>query len=233
MSPHVRPPATPESHLKDLRAAQKADAKRIREIERRMKDRGDDLASWKREDARVDALDRHGVERPWLVITEAERAEASVGELDTNFLAISLAVLHHETAQGQSRGPFRAVFGCDHGPQSGRPPYCGDAVTHDRGRAFLKALHGDVWANMNGVHWTQTTWYEKVFRVERLSADLTDPGAHLRVCLGDLALLIKSRGVHDGVMAYNGAGPAAEQYAREVLNDDLPIVRGWLPDRKR
>lgn len=229
MSSQVRPPATPEDHLRKLRDRQKADRKRLREIEHRMKERGDDLERWKREDDRVDALDRHGVVKPWLVLTEADRAEAQVGGLKIapSFDLVCLAVLRHETGI-----PQRAVFGHDHPNPGDRPPYYGQTVTHDRGVAFVKALHSDVWTYMNGVHWTQTTWYEKVFRVERISPDLTDPGAHLRVCLGDLAVLIKDRGLHDGVMGYNGAGPAAEQYARDVLGPELALVRSWIPDRK-
>jgi hypothetical protein len=219
-------PATPDEQLEKLRKKQKADRKRIREIEKRMEERGKDIDRWKREDKRLEALADHGVQEPWLVITEADRAEASVGGLDENFLVVSLAVLRHETGI-----PQRAVFGHDHPDPGDRPPYYGHAVTHDRGRAFLRALHSDAWTYMNGVHWTQTTWYEKVFRVESVSADLTDAQAHLRVCLGDLAVLIKDRGLHDGVMGYNGSGPAAEAYANAILNTEMPTARSWLSDR--
>lgn len=229
MSPPAhRPPATPDEHLDAIRRRLKANRAKIRELEKRDDELGQDLEKWKRADARVEALDRHGVVKPWLVISEADRAEANVGELEgVPFDLVSLAVLKHETGI-----PQRAVFGHDHPDPGDVPPYYGQAVTHVRGLRFLRALHRDVWAYMNGVHWTQTTWYEKVYRVATMSPDLTDPGAHLRVCLGDLAVLIKDRGLHDGVAGYNGAGPAAEQYADDVLGDELPEIRSWLPDRK-
>lgn len=225
VSPQVRPPATPEEELAKIRAKLKANAERIAELEKRRHELGDDLAKWQRADARVEALAKHGVEKPWLVVTEAERAEASVGGLEAPFVLVSLAMLRHETGI-----PQQAIFGHDHPDPGNAPPYFGHRVTHERGKAFLRALHRDVWAYMNGVHWTQTTWYEKVFRVATLSPDLTDPGAHLRVCLGDLAVLIHDRGLHGGVAAYNGAGPAAVAYADAVLGPELDAVRSWLPE---
>lgn len=224
MADQPKTPATPEKHLEKLREKQKADRHKLKEIEQRMKERGEDVEHWRREDVRVDALARHDVKSPWLVITEAERAEASVGGLDANFLVVALAILRHETAI-----PQQAVFGHDHPDPGDRPPYFGHQVTHERGLTFARALHADQ-ALMNGVHWTQTTFFDKIFRVERMSADLTDPQAHLRVCLGDLATLIKDRGLHDGVMAYNGSGPDAETYAHEILSSEMPTVREWLPD---
>lgn len=219
-----RVPATPDEHLDKIRKRLKANRQKIAQLEKLQKDLGSDLDRWKRVDSRVTALQKHGVIQPWMVLTEADRAEAAVGGLDVQFDLLALAVLRHETGI-----PQRPIFGGDHGDVGDRPPYYHQAVTHDRGVAFLKALHADVWANMNGVHWPQTTWYEKVYRVAKMSADLTDPQAHLRVCLGDLAVLVKDRGLHDGVMGYNGAGPAAETYVDEVLNDELPVVKSWLP----
>ena len=221
--PELRTPATPEEHLEKLRAKQTADDKKIHEIEERMKELGGEIERWKREDARVDALARHDVKQPWLVITEAERAEASAGGLDANFLVVALAMLRHETGI-----PQRGIFGGDHDDVGDRPPYFHQEVTHDRGVAFLRALHADRMGMMNGVHWTQTTYFDKVFRVEKLSADLTDPQAHLRVCLHDLAALIKDRGLHDGVMGYNGSGRDAEVYAKAILNDEMPVVKSWV-----
>ena len=223
MTDQLKTPASPEEHLQKLRDKQKADRQKIKEIEQRMEKRGKDVERWRRDDARVDALARHDVTQPWLVITEADRAEASVGGLDPNFLVVSLAILRHETAI-----PQLAVFGHDHPDPGDRPPYFGHPVTHKRGLTFVRALHADH-ELMNGVHWTQTTFFDKIFRVEQMSPDLTDPQAHLRVCLGDLATLIKGHGLHDGVMAYNGSGDDAETYAHEILTSEMPIVREWLP----
>lgn len=222
--PDLHPPATPEDQLDKLRAAQHADRARVDALLEAIDRRGEDIARWRMEDKRVDKLASHGVKLPWVVISEADRAEANVGGLDeVNFLVVALAILRHETGI-----PQRAIFGHDHPDPGNVPPYYGQKVTAARGLAFAKALHANPMGMMNGVHWTQTTWYEKAFRVEQLSRDLTSAQAHLRVCLGDLATLIKARGLAGGVEGYNGSGPAAVEYRTAILGTEMRVVRGWL-----
>jgi hypothetical protein len=218
--PEQRITAAPEKELDELRKKQRRDRKKKKRIEDRMKDREKRIAD-AREDAQLlERLERAKLERPLEVIVEADRA-ADENDLPIDgFRAICLVVLKKETGI-----PQRAVFGCDHGPQGGNPPFCGDPVNKDNGRRFIAALHSDVWRFMNGVHWTQTTWYEKVFRVEKLSPDLTDPGAHMRVCFGDLALLVDAYGAAEAFRRYNGAGPAAEEYSR--------VCMSWLPGMEK
>lgn len=204
--------ATPERELEELRKRQKADRKKVSKVEARMKAREKKIAETKEEAQLVARLERAGVKAPFRVILAADRASDAVDVPEDEFRAMALVILRKETGI-----PQRAVFGCDHGPQGGTVPYCGDLVTSARGRELLRALHSDVWANMNGVHWTQTTWYEKVYRVEKLSADLTDPEAHMKVCFGDLAILRDAYGVAEAFRRYNGAGPAAEAYKAAAM----------------
>lgn len=205
--------ATPEQQLDELRERQRADRKKLNRIEQRIKDRAKKIEETRAEAKLVERLKGANLLRPSLVVTEADRASDANDIPEAEFRAMALVVLKKETGI-----PQRNIFGCDHGGSMGdRPPYCNQEVTRARGQAFLQALHSDVWEYMNGVHWTQTTWYEKVFRVERLSDDLTNPAAHLRVCLGDLAILRDAFGVAEAFRRYNGSGPAAEAYKAAAM----------------
>lgn len=205
--------ASPERELDELRARQRADRKKREAIERRMADRQRRIGMARQDSRLLSGLKRANVRNPLLVIMEADHASDSADVPIAEFRAMALTILKKETGL-----PQHAIFGCDHGAQGGVPPYCHEEVTPERGKAFVRALHSDVWRYMNGVHWTQTTWYEKVYRVEKISPDLTSPGAHLRVCLGDLALLRDAYGVATAFERYNGAGPAAEAYRVEAMS---------------
>lgn len=208
--------AAPEKEIDELRKKQRADRKKRQRIEDRMKDRDKRIEEAREDAALLGRLEHANVLSALKVVIEADRA-ADENDLPLDsFRAMALVVLKKETGI-----PQRAVFGCDHGAQGGNPPFCGDSVNHTNGNRFIKALHEDVWRYMNGVHWTQTTWYEKVFRVEKISPDLTDPVAHMRVCFGDLALLADAYGQQEAFRRYNGAGPAAEEYAR--------VCMSWMP----
>lgn len=148
-------------------------------------------------------LKRHRVRSPRLVIKEAKRANLA--------LSNALAMLEKETGI-----PQRNVFGCDWGPQGGRPPYCGDAVTKARVDALRRS------GRANGVGWTQLTWPPYVTEAERHG------GAHLprnqmRVGFKVLAGEIRNRGTVQGFAAYNGSGPAAQAYGREAA----AIAQKW------
>jgi len=209
--------ASPEKELDAFRQEQRDDKAKLRRIEERVARRKARIEEARRDARLIRRLEKANFRQPLRVVIEADRA-ADDNDLPLNtFRAMCLVVLKKETGL-----PQRAIFGCDHGSQGGRPPYCHDRVTPDRGRAFLKALRADSWGKMNGVHWTQTTWYEKVFRVEAISHDLTSAVAHMRVCFGDLALLRDAFGTAEAFRRYNGSGAAAEEYRR--------ICMSWMPD---
>ena len=219
-------PATPEEHLQELREQQQEDRALVDEIEARIAERGDTIDHWIDEDKAVRSLIDHNVLRPWLVLSEADRAEAKVGGLDNvDFRALLLAVLERETGI-----PQRNVFGCDHGPQQGRVPFCGDECTKTRVDILVSKLKDPVerWKYMNGVGWTQLTWYEKVLRCDALEGGASEPRNQIRIGAEDLAVLVKQYGLFSGVRRYNGSGPAAEEYARDVVNNKLPRMRQWL-----
>lgn len=218
-------PATPEAHLSKLRKAQHEDHKKIKEIDKRIKDRGDDIDRWRKEDKHVEALHKHDVESPWVVLSEADRAEAKVGGLDVNFRVILIAILRQETGI-----PQRNIFGCDHGPQGGQPPFCQDRCTKGRVNELVELLRDGAtrFQNMNGVGWTQLTWYEKVLRCDNFDGGASIPRNQVRVGAEDLAQLIKSYGQAEGIRRYNGSGPSAEAYRDSVINVHMPWARQAL-----
>lgn len=102
------------------------------------------------------------------------------------------------------------IFGCDYGPQGGRPPYCEDKVTKARVAALLHQ------SKNNGVGLTQLTSRDLVDAAQRKG------GAHipLNQCLvgfGYLRSLIRQLGRHKGIGAYNGGpGNPVDSYANAV-----------------
>jgi hypothetical protein len=230
--PTHKQPATPDHILADLRRKQDADRrqkqqalKRARRLTARVKRRARLIAQWAARARLTRRLAKHGLKTPWLVLVEADRASDRAGVDTSTFRALALAILDREGGGAFKPTPYR--YGCDHGAQSGQPPYCQDTVTEARSRAFHLAVHRDPWAYMNGEHLTQTTWYEKLFRVEH-EGPTWQPQPHLRVCLGDLAVLVKAGGVWQGAHDYNGTGPAADAYANDVVNARMPKWRAVL-----
>lgn len=226
--------ATPEAELRDLRVAQVRDRKKLRrhwtrEVARRITRRAGRIAHLATRVAVAARLRRHGALKPWLVLREADRAADAADVPIEEFRAMALTVLTKETGI-----PQRAVYGCDWGTGNrGRRPYCNDPVTKANATPFIRWVLADPYGGrMNGMHWTQTTWFEKLERVQAIGKP-HKPKAHLRVCLGDLAILRASHGRRDAFRAYNGSGDAAEAYARdaeEIYPDALRVVQ---PKRRR
>jgi hypothetical protein len=219
--------ATPERVLEKLRAEQERDRAarreamtRARKLERAIARRAESIKEWASRLQAVNRLRNHNVRSPWKVLKIADR-NARSNELDVQrFREVFVAVLWRETGL-----PQRNVFGCDWGPQGGRPPYCGDPCTADRVRAWWP-IHR---SKMNGTSWAQLTWFEKVERAEALGG-CHKPVNSMRVGAHDLALLISARGWFEGVKGYNGSGPAATEYATDVLNNKALHVHRWLTD---
>lgn len=215
-----------ERLLKQLKAQQKKDRakdpkplKKIRARGRRIKNLAARLAPAKR-------LGSANVKGPSLVLAEADRASDAAGLDRDSFRALVVAILERETGI-----PQRNVFGCDHGAQSGNPPYCGDQVTKARTDKLVGLLKTSPYDYMNGIGWTQLTWYEKVLRADALPDGVSQPKNQLRVCVEDLAALVVAYGERSGTARYNGAGPAATAYADNVVGSKKPHWAAVLSGR--
>lgn len=151
-----------------------------------------------------EALDQMGIVHPAFTIELARK----------NGLSVSLvaAILLQESAGGNN------VFGHD--------PYLrptrrlnwlkGRKVTRLRYwyyKRMRKAGHG-----MNGVGPMQLTWYTFQDAADALGG-AWQPHANMTVGVGHLADMITKPGVseRDAIVAYNGAGEAAQRYADQVL----------------
>lgn len=148
----------------------------------------------------VQKLASKGVEKPRVVIEEAERAGLG--------LANALAMLEKETGI-----PQRNIFGCDHGPGVA---FCHENVTEAKVKQLIAS------GRANGVGWTQLTFPPFVHEAERLGG-AHKPRIQMRVGFKVLADNIRRLGQQDGFRAYNGSGPAAEQYGREAV----ALARKW------
>lgn len=228
-----RVPATPNDRLKEIEKAIQGKRERIKQLDRQIEALGDNRERWIREDRSIDRLEREGLRAPWLVLTEARRAAAQADVDEREFCAMALTVLAKETGI-----PQRAVYGCDHGSDvRGRPPYCGDEVTARNGESFCRWVLEDPFdagpghdSRMNGMHWTQTTYFDKIERVLGLKGKIGPPHQarpHLRVCLGDLAILRSDGSVREAFRRYNGSGPWAEAYATDATSNDKFRLAYW------
>lgn len=212
-----RYPATPEAELKELRRKRKQRRRTFRRWMRR------NLRAIKDAVTRaqlVRRLARAEVLSPWVVIQEADRAAREAEIPREEFLAMCLVVLRKETGV-----PQRNIYGCDWGPRNDRP-YCHQRVTKGNAAPYIRWVLQDPYASrMNGMSWTQTTWWEKLERVLDLGPrHAHKPWAHMRVCFTDLAELRAAYGVGEAFRRYNGSGPAAEEY-RRVCEDWMTWAR--------
>ena len=69
---------------------------------------------------------------------------------------------------------------------------------------------------MQGVGPCQLTWYAIQDAADRLGG-CWKPRINIRVGFTTLAALIEAHGLQQGIRRYNGSGPRAEAYARDVL----------------
>lgn len=140
-------------------------------------------------------LRRAGVRKPLLVMRKSRHFDLPV--------ALVVAMLEQETGI-----PQRNIFGCDWGPQGGRPPYCGDDVTNSRVRAMQAS------GKPNGVGWTQLTWPSYVRRAMARRGGAAKPRNQLHVGVSVLAANVRTAGSFwGGLRLYNGSSA----YADEVI----------------
>lgn len=116
-------------------------------------------------------------------------------------LAICCAVVEQESG-------FRNIFGCDYGPQGGKPPWCHEEVTKARVAALLAQSRN------NGVGLTQLTYRPFVLEAEHLG------GAHIAkyqcvVGFWVMKSLIDQYG-EGGMWHYNGSTAYQAQIAAKV-----------------
>lgn len=118
-------------------------------------------------------------------------------------ISLAFALFQHEAA-------FRKVFGHDPTIFVGA-----GVVTRALCRAYLKARRASGNRKMQGVGEGQLTWWETQDLAEKLGG-LHTANANVRVALMTLAARIHEYGEAQGVERYNGTGPAAVDYSREV-----------------
>lgn len=119
-------------------------------------------------------------------------------------LSYALAFLEKETGRGQN------VFGND-STTSIPDSWKGKPVTSERYKYYKRYRNR---YGMQGVGPMQLTWWETQDKADRIGG-CDKPKYNLRVGFGMAASLIRTYGIFNGVMRYNGSGPAAEAYARD------------------
>jgi hypothetical protein len=148
----------------------------------------------------IDRARRHGVHAAY-----AEAIMRSTSRYQHVGFALGLALIQQESG-------FRNVFG--HDPTSSIPrSWMGTLVTRAKYRVYRAARK--LGRGMQGVGPGQLTWYE--------TQDLADQRGgcwrreiNIDVAIATLAARIRDYGYADGIRRYNGSGPAAERYSREV-----------------
>lgn len=144
---------------------------------------------------KIETMREHGIVYPIWTYDEAHAAG-----LD---LSVGCAMLDQETGGGHN------VFGHD-------PTICVGWGTVTRAKyAYYKLRRGHT--RMQGVGPTQLTWWSKQDRADSMGG-CWQPRFNIRVGFQDLAASIRRYGLHAGVAAYNGSGPAAQRYADSVLH---------------
>jgi hypothetical protein len=123
-------------------------------------------------------------------------------------LSLAFAVCEQETG-------FRNVFGHDAVRNPVKSPPNGSLrVTRRRYRRYLAFRRQGL--GMQGVGPMQLTWYAIQDLADR-EGGCWRPRPNIRVGLRQLAANIRAHGERAGIKAYNGTGPAADRYARTVL----------------
>lgn len=142
-------------------------------------------------------LKRAGIVNPLWTIRASKKAGLP--------LDLACAFLEQESGGGHN------VFGHDPTIYSGA-----GAVTEARYRAY-KARRGPTGrGGMQGVGPMQLTWYSYQDDADRLGG-CWKPYPNMLVGFRYAAANIKRYGLHAGIAAYNGSGPAAQSYADSVL----------------
>jgi len=131
-------------------------------------------------------------------------------------VALACSILTQETGGGRNEwGHDPTIFIGGHDALHGKQ--WGETVTMTAYKAYLAQRGPAGKGGMQGVGPCQLTWYAYQDEADRLGG-CWRPLANMRVGFSDLAHLIRRSGLHSGVAAYNGTGPAATAYANAVIN---------------
>ena len=106
---------------------------------------------------------------------------------------------------------FKNVFGHDDSIFKGAGP-----VTKSKYLEYKRLRDSRHPKRMQGVGPAQLTWYEYQDRADARGGAWI-PKHNISVAFDHLATLINSKGMREGIKAYNGTGDAAENYANSVL----------------
>lgn len=131
------------------------------------------------------------------IIMEARRAGIP--------LSLAFALIEQESG-------FRNVFG--HDPTTSIPKdWQGREVTKDRYLHYKKNRSSE---GMQGVGPAQLTWYEYQDQADKRGGAWI-PKHNIGVAMDHLAALLRVKSNrHEAIKGYNGTGPAAEKYAKQV-----------------
>lgn len=148
--------------------------------------------------ARKYKLKSYGIKYPATTVWAARQANIP--------LSYACALLEQETGGGSN------VFG--HDPTI----YVGAGkVTEAKYKAYKKA-RGKT--HMQGVGPVQLTWWATQDAADALGG-CWRPGINMLVGFKQLKANVSSKGVHQGVKAYNGTGPAADAYAQSWMAKEV------------
>lgn len=149
-------------------------------------------------DRRIRALRDHGIVNPIWTVDEAKAAKLP--------LALACALLSQESGGGHNE------YGHD-------PTIFIGAGTVTRLNYALYKLRRRLSGNrlMQGVGPCQLTYWSYQDRADQFGG-CWQPRFNMRVGFETLAANIRRDGMHAGIAAYNGSGPAAQRYADSVLH---------------
>lgn len=139
----------------------------------------------------------HGANYSLRIVWEARRARLPI--------SLGFALIEQESG-------FKNVFGHDPTIYSGA-----GTVTKSKYRAYKRDRGSHGQGGMQGVGPAQLTWWEFQDEADH-AGGCEKPKYNIRVAFEHLATLIHRNGLHDGIAAYNGSGPAAQRYADQVLH---------------
>jgi hypothetical protein len=149
-------------------------------------------------DRAIVALRDHGIVNPIWTYDEAKAAKLP--------LALACAILDQESGGGHNE------WGHD-------PTIFVGAGKVTRWNYLRYKIRRRLSGNrlMQGCGPVQLTWWAKQDRADSLGG-CWQPRFNMRVGFEDLAGNIRRDGLHAGIAAYNGSGPAAQRYADSVLH---------------
>lgn len=172
------------------------------------------MALSERDQKLAERLRGAGLKYPVTTIEEARRVGLP--------LSYALAFLEKESSGRDVDGRRRFglnLFGSDPGP-----PTRGGFVTEQRYRKYLSDRKNG--RGMQGVGPNQLTWYALQDMADRMGG-CYKPRYNMRVGFAQAKALIKANGKRNGVVRYNGAGPAAQRYADDWIEKQMAWHR-WL-----